>query len=405
MPGLIPVRIKPGGGTIERYYLSFNLSVLGSGLVAVFLNLFFLSNYSYLAVLYFQIATYAVAYAAYALSGYALTRYSPKYLYLLGLALSVLVLVDLLVATGPLSNAFAFGAVWGASIGVFYAGNNPMMHDISRSSNRTSFVATNNLLTGAVSLVAPVCAGALIQFSTYSGVERYLWDFAVAAGVFVFAAIVIVRSQQPAPPTRTYSLWRTIRGPGPSYSRFQMFFLASQLFVIPFGIVLPIYVFQQTGSYLLTGVFASYLVGLSVVANFAFRRGFRRDGPFAGAAVLGIVASSLLLFLDWEPPLNAFLFAGIYTVLSTPLNNMVLVEFMERIDRNPEVDRVLVWSNREFYLGMGRILVLAAMIALSSYLVRNTMNLVFLLPVVSLYALTYLGIVKARLGRAFATHA
>jgi hypothetical protein len=75
-------------GPIERYYLSFNLYALGNGLVAVFLNLFFLSNHSYLAVLYFQLATYATAFAAYMLSGYVLPKYSPKHLYVLGLAVS-----------------------------------------------------------------------------------------------------------------------------------------------------------------------------------------------------------------------------------------------------------------------------------------------------------------------------
>jgi MFS family permease len=384
------------GGPIGRYYLSFNLYALGNGLVAVFLNLFFLSNYSYLAVLYFQLATYATAYVAYALSGYFLPKYSPKHLYLLGLVLSGLVLIDLLVVSGPLSNAFAFGILWGTAMGVFYAGNNPMMHDITRGEDRTSFVAMNNLFTGAVSLVAPVCAGALIQFSTFPGVERYLWDFAVACVVFLVAALVIVPVRYQTISIPRYSLVKTIRGPGRSYARFQLLFVVSQLFAIPVGIVLPIYVFQETGSYLLTGVFASYLIVLSVGANFAFRRGFRRDGWFAPAAVVGIVVSSLALFVGWDAPLNAFVVGGVYTVLATPLNNMVMVEFMQRIDRDPGVDRVVAWANREFSLGVGRVVVLGLMIVLATFFVRNTMNLVYLLPFFALYAIAYLGVVPRR---------
>ena len=380
---------------IERYYLSFNLAIFGNGLVAVFLNLFFLSNYSYVAVLYFQLVTYATAYGAYALAGYVYPKYSPKHLYVLGLALSGLVLIDLLAVSGPLSNPFAFGVLYGITIGVFYAGNNPLMHDITRSANRTTFVATNNFLTGAVSLVAPVCAGALIQFSTFSGVERYLWDFAVACAVFLLATLVILRARYESRPTHGYAVARTIRGPGPGYRRFQWLFFASQLFSIPIGIVLPIFVFQRTGSYLLTGVFASYLLAVAVVANFAFRRGFRREGPFAIVAVAGIIASSLVLFVNWNPALMAFAFGGVYTVLSTPLSNMVMVEFMERIDREPGPDRVLVWANREFYLGVGRMVVLGAMVVFASFVVRNPSDVVYLLPLLTVGALAYLGVVTA----------
>ena len=395
-PGRGAATFARRAGPIETYFLSFNLYALGNGLVAVFLNLFFLANYSYLAVLSFQLATYVTALAAYLCAGYALPRYRPKHLYVLGLALFVFVLFDMLSASGFLSNAFVFGTLWGAATGVFYAGNNPMMHDITRRADRTSFVAVNNLLTGVVSLIAPVSAGALIQFSTFPGVERYLWDFAVTAGFFALAAITVRRVHDDAPPPADYSLARTVRGPGPGYARFQLFFEASQLFAIPFGIILPIYVFQVTGSYLLTGAYASYLVLLSVLANFGFRRGFRPEGGFAPIAVAGIVLSSLLLFTRWDPLVCTFLFAGCYTVLSTPLNNLAMVEFMQRIDRDPSLDRVPVWANREFHLGVGRIVVLGLLIVLSLYVVRNSSDLVFLLPFLSLYAVSYFGILPPR---------
>ena len=182
-------------GTVESYFLSYNLYAFGSGLVGVFLNLFFLSNYSFLAVLYFQITTYAVELAAYLLSSFLLPRWRAKRLYVLGLALSVFVLADLLAAGRMVSNAFLFGGLWGAAMGVFFAGNNPMMHDITRNSNRTPFVATNSFLTGVVTLIAPTAAGALIQFSGFSGVLRYVWDFAVTAVFLLLSAIVILRTR------------------------------------------------------------------------------------------------------------------------------------------------------------------------------------------------------------------
>jgi len=381
-------------GPIPAYYLSFNLYALGNGLVGVFLNLFFLANYSYLAVLFFQIATFAAALLAYLLCGHLLLRHSPKHLYVVGLAFFALVLVDMLSARGALSSAFVFGGLWGAATGVFYAGNNPMMHDITQRADRTSFVAVNNLLTGAVSLVAPVSAGALIQYSTFSGVDRYLWDFAVTAGFFLLAVLVILRVRYDAPRALGYSLARAVRGPRPGYGRFQLFFAVSQLFVIPFGIILPIYVFQCTGSYLVTGVYASYTVTLSVLANLWFREGFRHDSGFAPGAVVGILLSSLVLFTGFDPPVNAFVFAGVYTVLATPLNNRAMVGFMERIDQDRTLDRVLVWSNREFFLGVGRLVVLGGMILISAVVLRTSADLLFLLPFLSLYSLSYLGVVR-----------
>ena len=166
--------------------------------------------------------------------------------------------------------------------------------------------------------------------------------------------------------------------------------------MIPFGILLPIYVFETSGSYLLTGAYASFTILLSIVANFAFRQGYRKDGPFAPAAVGVIILSSLVLFTRWDPPWDAFVFAGVYTVLSTPLNNMVMVEFMDRIDRSPGLERVTAWSNREFYLGIGRVVVLGSLILLASALVRQSVDLVLVLPFLSLYAVTYLGLVSFR---------
>jgi hypothetical protein len=69
-----------------------------------------------------------------------------------------------------------------------------------------------------------------------------------------------------------------------------------------------------------------------------------------------------------------------------------MVEFMDRIDAHGDLDRATVWSNREFYLGVGRIFVLGTMIALSLLLIRDSGDLVYLLPAFSLYSLTYLGL-------------
>jgi len=379
-------------GTVASYFLSYNLYAFATGLVGVFLNLFFFSNYSFLAVLYFQITTYLTELTAYLLSSYLLPNWRPKRLYVLGLGVSAFVVIDMLAASRYVSSAFFFGALWGTAAGVFWAGNNPMMHDITRNANRTPFVATNGFLTGIVTLAAPVSAGVLVQFSNFTGVLRYVWDFSITAAFLLASALVILRTRG-----ETDRAMRnpsdTARGrPGREFARFRVFFVSSQLFAIPVGIILPIYVFQVTGSYVVTGFFASYTILVSIAANIGWRNGFRRDSRFVLFATVAIIASSVLLLVQWAPPLDAFAFVGVYTLLSTPLANMVMVEFMDLIDRSGSLDRTRVWADREFHLGVGRAAVLGATIVIATYVIRNSIDFIFILPFLSLYAVSYLAV-------------
>jgi MFS family permease len=379
---------------IKRYYASFNLDQFAVGLIGVFINLFFFATQNYAAVLYFEIATFIIAMVTYLLSSYVLRRYSPRYLYLIGLGLSILLLVDLLVATGAMANVLIFGIIDGASIGIFYAGNNVIMYDITKRSNRTSFVAINNLINGVVSLIAPVMAGVLIEFSAFSGVYRFFWDFLIAIVFFIVSAVLMLGIKQRGKFGVKYSIKSTLIKAGKSYSKFNVYFVVSQVFSFAFGIILPIYVFQITGNYLVTGVFASYEVLLYIAANFIFRRGFSETGRFARYSVPGIVASSLIMLFPSAipPPINAFIFAGVYTFLSTPLDNRVSVEYMRFLDEHKSINRALFWANREYYLTIGRVAILASMILLLYY-ITNTLSFVLILPVLSLYSLIYYKII------------
>jgi hypothetical protein len=87
---------------------------------------------------------------------------------------------------------------------------------------------------------------------------------------------------------------------------------------------------------------------------------------------------------------------GVYTLLSTPLNNMVTVEFMDLIDRGGDLDRARVWVDREFYLGVGRAVGLGATIVLATYLIRNPVDLILIVPLLTLYALSYLRLLSPK---------
>lgn len=142
-----------------------------------------------------------------------------------------------------------------------------------------------------------------------------------------------------------------IKGRG-LYNKFKAYFFLSQLFAIPFLVILPIYVFQTTGSYLIAGIFASYFVLASVVSNILFRNGVKRWNAFVKISILAIILSSFALIFTRSvgAPLNAFIFTGIYTFFSTPLDNKTSFNFYRMIDSYSDINRVFFWINRQYYI-------------------------------------------------------
>jgi MFS family permease len=382
---------------IGEYYASFNLYLFALGLIGVFINLFFFTTGNYITVLYFQLTTYLIAFVAFALSGYLMNRYKPNTLYTLGLAIFVFLLVTVFSASGLISNPIVFGIGWGMATGIFYGGNNVIMYDITKRANRMSFVSTNNYLGGIAQFIAPMIAGILIQFSTFSGVYRFIWDFAIAAIFLILSVVFILSVKDNDGLNLNYSLKKVIIRGKREHAKFSAYFAFDAVFVRAFGIVLPIYVFQITHSYVITGIFAGYTTLVAIGANIASRRGFRGDGLFVNVAIPGIMVSSLLLFFPSviNPLVAVFAFGGLYNLFSTPLDNAVLVDYMKFLDRNKDINREMFWANREFYLMIGRVAVLIPMIIIA-YFITNTLDFIIIMPFLSMYALVYYKIVWKR---------
>jgi MFS family permease len=380
---------------IRNYYLSYNISLVGTGLVGVFINVFFLATIGYIAVLYFQIATWTITLVAYILSGYLMRKYHPKYLYSAGLILGIILLAVLLTVQSALSNVMVFGLIYGTSIGILYAGNNVVMYDITKGTNRTSFVAVNNLLGGIASLIAPVAAGVLIEFSPLPGVYKFLLDFVIASVFFVIAIFYIMKIKHRGKFRLSYSIRGTFIRAGKDYSKFNWYFIVSTIFGVGYSVIVPLYVFQTTGSYLITGIFAGFEVLVYTLTNFAFRKGFAEGRAFATYAVPALILSSLVLLIPKiiPPPINAFIFSGLATFFTTPLDNAVSVKYMKFLDRNKRINRALFWANREYYLVIGRIAILAPMI-LVACLVSTSTVFIALIPLLAFYSLIYYTIIK-----------
>ncbi len=379
---------------LRNYYLSFNLYMFAFGLVSVFLNLLFFSQGSYLAVVYFNLATYFFLPITFALSGYLLGRYRPKHLYMIGEIAIIAVFASLFVFGNLVSNVIVFGSLYGIASGVFWAGNNVVGYDLTKNSDRTEFISTNNLISGIVGLIAPLVAGILIQYSNLPGVLKFLWDFA-AASVFLIASSAMMMRLKSKEKRIRFSLRGTVVKNRAEYTKFKFYYVLREFFMIPCLVILPIYVFQITNSYLIAGVFASYVVVVSVLANLAVKKGLRIRSDLTFLAIFAIIGSSAFLLVPSivAPPINVFIFAGIYIAATTPLDNAANSEFMKFIDRNSDVNRVMFWINNEYYLGISRVFILV-ILALVIILLQNSLNLILIFPVLSLYSFVYLTIGK-----------
>ncbi len=378
---------------LKWYYASFNLFVFSQGLIGAFLNLFFFANDSYVSVLYFQLFVIIGVTLAFIGSGYLLRSIKPKDLYAAGEIARVVILISLVAAAGFISNLFFFGILYGISGGLFWSGNNIITYDVTEKMDRNAFISFNNIASGVATFAAPFMAGVLIQFSLLRGPLRFLWDFAAAGAILGLSAVTIRRiGRADGEVLPSFSFRDTIIKGRSMYQKFKAYFFLSQIFAIPFLIILPIYVFQITGSYLIAGIFTSYMVLASVASNFIFRNGARRWDLFMRIAVLAIMLSSITLLMPKiiQPPWNAFLFTGLYTFFSTPLNNKAALNFYKLIDSNRDINRVFFWINREYYINIARALVVLLMFALLFVFRVSSLGLLLMLPFLTPYALIFL---------------
>ncbi len=376
---------------IKRYYLSFLLFTFSQGIVGVFLNLFFFSSGSYAAVLYFQLALTAGLFLMFTLSGYLMNRFMPRDLFIAGEVFRVAILITLIVAIGYFSNVMIFGFIYGLSSGLFWAGSNNILYDITLKKNRFALISTINALSSVIAMISPLFGGTLVQFAGTAGSSRFVMDFAVAAAVLLSSVLAIrkldVHNIQQGKKFRLKDTLIKVHG----YSDFKSLFFFSQLFAVPFSIVMPIYVFQITSNYFLVGVYVSFTLLVSTVSGLIFRRGFKRWNAFVRVGIVATIASSLFLVFPsfMPPPINVFFFSFVYALVNAPLNNKATTNFLVLVEKEHGIDRSLFWINREYYLNFSRLgicLLLLAIVALPA----GTLLVIYLFPLLSFYGVSYL---------------
>ncbi len=374
---------------VKLYFISFNLYNFSNGLLSAFLNLFVLATASLEAVVFFNIFFYAGLEISYFATAYALDYMEPKDMYIIGDVIRAATLAMLILAAYLVSNVIIFGLLYGVSIGTFWLGNNILISDVSKGVDRRDFVYKNSIIGGVVGFIAPVLAGFMIEYSQFSGPLRFVYDFIAAIIVLLASAYVmhISKLSRSSKPIKFKFSDSIIKDKG--YTNFKIYTFFWQMFAIPFGIILPVYVQIVTNSYVITGLYVSALVIVGIFSNYLAKLRYKYWEKFTKAGVVIMILSGSLLFIPQINPLvSIFLYSVVYTIFSTALNNQASTNLLEVIDSSAK-DRMYFWINREYYITGGRAVSLALMAIIMVYF-PNINLLVYLIPVMGLYCITYL---------------
>ncbi len=378
---------------VKLYFISFNLYNFSGGLLSVFLNLFILATVSLAAVIYFNIFYYAGLELSYFATVYALGRFKPKDLYIIGTIIRAATIGMLVLSASMVSNVIIFGFAYGASIGTFWLGNNIITSDISKGTNRRSFVNNNNVIGNIVGFVAPALAGVMIQYSQFAGPLRFIYDF-IAAIVVLLACAYVMYFSKLGNPTRPMRLgFRDSAINELGYNDFKWYNFFWNIFYLPFSIILPIYLLLLTNNYVITGLYASLLVLVSLFANYlaALKQRYWRRFMRLGIVTSMGLGLTLLVPQVINPVFSIFFFSVTFTIFSTPLNNQASSNLLEQIDRSAK-DRIYFWINREYYISAGRAVTLALMAIVLYFSPNNIVYLVYIVPIATLYSLTYFNV-------------
>ncbi len=371
------------------YYISFNLYNFSTGLVGIFLNLFVLATSSLLGVIYFNIFYYGSLELSYFATIYALDYFSPKDLYVAGSVIRAFTLLFILFAALFVSNILAFGFLYGVSIGTFWLGNNIIMSDISKGVDRNEFSLRVNAIGNAVNLVAPTAAGIIIEYSQFTGPLRFGYDF-IAAAIILLAAAYLLH-QVKFPKEEKVIKFRPHKSiiSHSNYRYFKLYYMFWCMFSIPFSIILPIYVFFITKSYVITGIYGSVTLLIALFSTYLIKMGSKYWKLFLNIAIASSIIISILLFIPSSRYSLSiiFIYTIIYTIFSTPLQVQATANFLDMIDRS-KIDRIHFWINREYYITAGRTVAFAAIALTLIYFKSDIVYSIYLIPPMSLYLLT-----------------
>ncbi|MEM0134354.1 MAG: MFS transporter [Thermoplasmatales archaeon] len=364
---------------VARYITSYNSFYFANGFASTFLNVFFFSNGEILHVIEYQISYQLLQLLTFIISGTLSNRINTKHIYAYGNIFRAFSLMATIFIGGIFYNQVFFGAIYGLSGGLFWAGNAIVSLEVSRGKDRLNFLAVNSTVSYITSLLAPLVGGIAIEDTPLHGILRYSIVFTATAILLLFSAIEIEKlnlTERKAEKIRIIdSIYadRNIKRP------FKNYFFFSSVYIFSVSIILPVFVFKVTGNYTLVGILAASMAASSICGNiFSPYLIKKRNTRIVYLYAVFIIASSFLyLKISSNPVLFSFIAGDVAMLFVAPINNRSMSNFMNSVDLL--TTSFPYWINREYYLVGGRLVMLVSTIAIIFYfgfdILMHTMTL------------------------------
>lgn len=370
----------------EKYYVSTSLFFFASGLYGIFINIFFFVTQNLESVIFYQTAFQASQTLFFVLGTYAMGFISAKYLYVAGNILRAATLILLFFIPLLSANAILFGLIFGISSGLFWGGNATFSLEISRSTNRYTFLSINSAISSMAALLSPAIGGFLISASSSGGLNRYALDFSLSSILLILSSIASMFITQKGEIGGTFHIRETIiREDG--YRKFRLFFFFSSILSTVMSTLMPIYIYYVTKNYIITGIYGSLVAATGFISNILAPKYMARLRKEAIKILIILIFWSTLFLLKGQF-VTEIVFIGSLLILFflTPISNLGMGEFMKYLDHFKKTRHF--WINREYYLVSGRILSFFSILFLV-----DSMSIYASLSMMPLFSLSLLGLI------------
>lgn len=370
----------------SKYYVSFAFFAFSNGLYSIFVNVLFFSHDSFAQLIYYQFASQTSQLIFFIGSTYFIRYISAKALFSMGSILRAFFILGLLLVPVFSNNGLLFGFIIGISSGIFWGGNATFSNEISRQTSRFSFLSKNSSIAGLSSLIAPTVGGFIIAYSTAGGILRYYNDFILTFICLVLSSTSAIFIYTKGEKGGSLRISDTIVHEE-KYNKFRLYFFSSSVLAMILSTVIPVYIFYITKNYVITGAFGTVSSSISFASNLLAPKISRRLKRFSDVAIIVIILASLLYYVNFfEQTFFVFLGSSLIFFFLSPVTNLGMSQFMVYLD-NFSTSRHF-WINREYYLTLGRVISLGAVLWVSE--VYSITYATLLMPVFSLSMLGYI---------------
>lgn len=378
----------------SKYYVSYAFFAFSNGLYSIFVNVLFFSHDSFAQLIYYQLASQTSQLIFFIGSTFFIRYISAKTLFSIGSILRAFFILGLLIFPVFSSNGLLFGFIIGIASGIFWGGNATFSNQISRQTNRFSFLSKNSSISGLSTLIAPTVGGFIIAYSSATGILRYYNDFILTFICLILSSTVAILIHAKGEKGGRLRMSDTIVHEQ-GYNKLRLYFFSSSVLAIILSTVIPVYIFYITKNYVITGAFGTLSSSIAFASNLMAPKISRKLKRFSDLAISVIILASLLYYVTFfEQTFFVFLGSSLIFFFLSPVTNLGMSHFMIYLDSFSKSRHF--WINREYYLTLGRVISLGATLWVSE--TYSISYAVLLMPVFSLSMLGYIPLLSGKKG-------